>query len=94
MFTDMTDTMLKDSIEEWLLRLRPENLENNLVNRLMLLTKRNKVQWVIRFLPYPSYINTVPRKTSMGIPIAESTPVLQMGPMLYRPTPILGYMIY
>ena len=32
-------------------------------------------------------MNIVPRTTSMGIPIAESTPVPQMGPMLYRPTP-------
>ena len=36
---------------------------------------------------HPSYMNTVPRTTSMGIPIAESTPVPQIGPMLYRPTP-------
>ena len=36
---------------------------------------------------YPSYVNTMPRTTSMGIPIAKSTPVLQIGPMLYRPTP-------
>ena len=33
-------------------------------------------------------MNIVPRTTSMGIPIAESTPVPQMGPILYRPTPI------
>ena len=32
-------------------------------------------------------MNIVPRTTSMGIPIAESTPVPQMGPILYRPTP-------
>ena len=32
-------------------------------------------------------MNTVPRTTSMGIPIAESTPVPQIGPMLYGPTP-------
>ena len=32
-------------------------------------------------------MNTVPRTTSMGIPIAESTPVPQIGPTLHRPTP-------
>ena len=32
-------------------------------------------------------MNIVPRTTSMSIPIVESTPVPQMGPMLYRPTP-------
>ena len=32
-------------------------------------------------------MNTVPRTTSMGIPIAESTPVPQIGPILHRPIP-------
>ena len=32
-------------------------------------------------------MNTMPRTTSMGIPIAESTPVPQIGPTLHRPTP-------
>ena len=36
---------------------------------------------------HPSYMNTAPRTTSMGIPIAESTPVPQIGPTLHRPTP-------
>ena len=35
----------------------------------------------------PFYMNTVPRTTNVGIPIAESTPVPQIGPTLYRPTP-------
>ena len=35
----------------------------------------------------PLYMNTLPRTTNVGIPIAESTPVPQMGPMLYRPMP-------
>ena len=35
----------------------------------------------------PLYMNTVPITTSMGIPIAESTPVPQIGPMLHRPMP-------
>ena len=37
----------------------------------------------------PSYMNTGPQTTSVGTPIAESTPVPQLGPTLYRPTPIL-----
>ena len=36
---------------------------------------------------HPSYMNTVPRTTSEGIPIAESTPVPQIGPILHRPIP-------
>ena len=35
----------------------------------------------------PSYMNTVPRTTNLGIPIAESTSVPQIGPTLCRPTP-------
>ena len=35
----------------------------------------------------PSYMNTGPQTTTVGIPIAESTPVPQIGPTLYRPTP-------
>ena len=32
-------------------------------------------------------MNTVPRTTNVGIPIAVSTPVPQLGPTLYRPIP-------
>ena len=35
----------------------------------------------------PFYVNTMPRKTNVGIPIAESTPVPRIGPILHRPTP-------
>ena len=35
----------------------------------------------------PFCMNTVPRTTNVGIPIAESTPVPQTGPTLCRPTP-------
>ena len=35
----------------------------------------------------PFYMNTVPETTNVGIPVAESTPVPQMGPMLHRPMP-------
>ena len=33
----------------------------------------------------PLYMNTVPRTTNVGIPIAESTPIPQIGPTLHRP---------
>ena len=35
----------------------------------------------------PLYMNTLPGTTSMGIPIAESTPIPQIGPTLFRPIP-------
>ena len=35
----------------------------------------------------PLYMNTLPGTTSMGIPMAESTPVPQVGPTLFRPIP-------
>ena len=39
------------------------------------------------FSSQPFYMNTAPRTTNVGIPIAESNPVPQMGPTLHRPTP-------
>ena len=35
----------------------------------------------------PFYMNTLPRTTSIGVPVAESTPVPQVGPTLFRPIP-------
>ena len=35
----------------------------------------------------PLYMNTLPRTTSMGIPMAESTPVPQISPTLFKPIP-------
>ena len=35
----------------------------------------------------PLYMNTLLGTTSMGIPMAESTPILQIGPTLFRPIP-------
>ena len=32
-------------------------------------------------------MNTMPRTTKSGIPIAESMPIPQVGPVLHRPTP-------
>ena len=35
----------------------------------------------------PYFMNTLPGTTSMGIPVAESTPTPQVGPTLFRPIP-------
>ena len=35
----------------------------------------------------PLYMNTLPGTTSMGVPMAESTPIPQIGPTLFRPIP-------
>ena len=35
----------------------------------------------------PFYMNTMPRTTGIGVPAAESTPVPQVGPTLFRPIP-------
>ena len=35
----------------------------------------------------PLYMNTLPGTTSIGTPMAESTPVPQIGPTLFRPIP-------
>ena len=32
-------------------------------------------------------MNTLPQTTSMGVPVAETTPVPQVGPTLFRPIP-------
>ena len=36
----------------------------------------------------PLYMNTLPRTTGIGVPMAESTPVPQVGPTLFRPIPM------
>ena len=35
----------------------------------------------------PLYMNTLLRMTNIGVPVAESTPVPQVGPTLFRPIP-------
>ena len=37
----------------------------------------------------PLYMNTLPGTTSMGIPMAESTPIPQIGPHFSGPFPLL-----
>ena len=87
MFTDMTDMMLKVLDRRMAIAAQARELENTLAENAYALDQKKQSTIGHSLSSYPSYMNTVPRTTSMGIPIAESTPVLQIGPMLYRPTP-------
>ena len=95
MFTDMMDTMLKVLDRRMAATAQAQELENTLPENAYALGQNR--QSMTGYLPdpmtcrslssQPSYMNTMPRTTNVGIPIAESTPVPQIGPMLYRPTP-------
>ena len=95
MFTDMTDTMLKVLDRRMAATAQAQELENTLAENAYALGQNR--QSMIGYLPdpmtcqslssQPSYMNTIPRTTNVGIPIAESTPVHQIGPTLYRPIP-------
>ena len=94
-FTDMTDMMLKVLDRRMAAVAQARELENTLAENAYALEQNR--QSVTGYLPdpvtccslssHPSYMNTVPRTTSVGIPIAESTPVPQIGPTLQRPMP-------
>ena len=93
MFTDMTDTMLKVLDRRVAVTAQARELENTLAENAYAIGQ-NK-QSMTGYLPdpvtchslssQPFYMNTVPRTTNVGIPIAESTPVPQIGPTLCRP---------
>ena len=93
MFTDMTDTMLKVLDRRMAVTAQARELENTLAEEAYALGHDG--QSVTGYLPrpvtsvslpiQPLYMNTVPR--TMGIPMAESTPIPQIGPILHRPTP-------
>ena len=95
MFTDMTDTMLKVLDRRTAAAAQAQELENTLAEKACALGQDG--QSMTGYLPdlmtsvslssQPFYMNTVPQTTNVGIPIAESTPVPQVGPTLYRPTP-------
>ena len=87
MFTDMTDTMLKVLDRRMAIAAQARELENTLAEQAYALDQQKQSTIGHSLSPYPSYMNIVPRTTGMSIPIAESTPVPQMGPMLYRPPP-------
>ena len=95
MCTDMTDTMLKVLDRRMAVTAQARELENTLAENTYALGQIR--QGETGYLPdpvtcrslssQPSYMNTMPRTTNVGIPMAESTPVPQIGPTLYRPTP-------
>ena len=95
MFTDMTDTMLKVLDRRMAATAQAWELENTLAEKAYAIGQN--IQSITGYLPdpvtchslssQPFYMNTVPRKTTVGIPIAESTPVPQIGPILHRPIP-------
>ena len=91
----MTDTMFKVFDRRTAVAAQAREIENTLAEKAydlghdgqsMTSYLSNPVTSVS--LPtQPLYMNTVPITTSVGIPIAESTPVPQVGPVLHRPTP-------
>ena len=95
MFTDMTDTMLKVLDRRMAINARARELENTLAEEAY--AREQNGQNVTGYLPQlvtcvplptqPLYLNTMPRITQSGIPIAVSTPIPQLGPVLHRPTP-------
>ena len=92
MFTDMTDTMLKVLDRRAAIVAQARKLENTLAENAYALEQNR--QRLTGYMPepvslssQPLYVNTIPRTSSMGIPVAESTPVPQMGPLLQRPMP-------
>ena len=87
MFTDMTDTMLKVLDRRMAVVAQARELENTLAEQAYALDQKRQSIIGHSLSSHPSYMNTVPRTTSMGIPIAESTPVPQIGPILHRPIP-------
>ena len=98
MFTDMTDIMLKVLDRRMAAMAKAWELENTLAEQAYALAQNRQSR--TGYLPdpvtchslssQPLYMNTLPRTTSMGIPIAESTPAPQMGPTLHRPIPTPG----
>ena len=95
MFTDMTDTMLKVLDRRVAVTAQARELENTLAEKAYAIGQSR--QNITGYLPdpvtcyslssQPFYVNTVPRTTNVGIPIAEFTPVPQIGPTLHRPIP-------
>ena len=95
MFTDMTDTMLKVLDRRMAATAQARELENTLAENAYALDQKR--QSMTGYLPdpvtcrslssQPSYMNTEPQTTNVGIPIAISTPVPPMGLIFYRPIP-------
>ena len=87
MFTDMTDTMLKVLDRRMAAAAQAQEIEDTLTENAYALGQKRQSTTGFSLSSHPSYMNTVPKTTSVGIPIAESTPVPQVGPTLHRPIP-------
>ena len=95
MFTDMTDTMLKVLDRRMAVTAKARELENALADSTCAIDQPK--QGMIGYLPdtdsyqtIPShslYMNILPGMTGISVPVAESTPVPQVGPTLFRPIP-------
>ena len=93
-FTDMTDTMLKVLDRRTAVAAQVHALENTIAEKAYALGQDEHS--IPSYLPgpvtsaslssQPYYMNTMSR-TKVGIPMAESTPVPQIGPIHHRPTP-------
>ena len=94
-FTDMTDTMLKVLDRRMAVTAQAQELENSLAeNAYAIGQSRQSMTGYLQdtdsyksITSQPFYMNTLPRATGIGVPVAESTPVPQVGPTLFRPIP-------
>ena len=91
----MTDTMLK-VLDRWMaVTAQAQELENSLAENACAIGQSE--QSITGYLqdtysykiitPQPFYMNTLPKTTGIGVPVAESTPVPQVGPTPFRPIP-------
>ena len=94
-FTDMTDMMLKVLNRQMAITAQARELENSLAENTGALgqTGQSMMQYLQGMNSYksittqPLYTNTLPGATGISVPVAESTPVPQVGPTLFRPIP-------
>ena len=94
-FTDITDTMLKVLDRRMAVTAKARELENSLADSACAIDQPR--QGMTGYLPdtdsYQTitsqslYMNTLPGMMGISVPVAESTPVPQVGPTLFRPIP-------
>ena len=95
MFTDMTDTMLKVLDRRMAATAQAQELDYTLAeNAYAIGQNRQSMTGYLQdpvtcrsLSSQPFYMNTVPRTTNVGIPIAESSPAPQIDSTLCRPIP-------
>ena len=94
-FTDMTDTMLKVLDRRMAVTAQAQELENSLAENACAIGQsgQSMTEYLqdtdsYKFItPQPFDMNTLPKTTGISVPVAESTPVTQVGPTLFRPIP-------